>query len=96
MKKYMVVATFEWHDELMQHIPGHRKVIDRLIEKGTIESYTVSMEAQTAWITIIAKDKSAVHRMLRPSPLYAHLTLEIAELMWWDGKPFRLPALVMN
>lgn len=96
MKKYIVIAAFDWNDSLMQHIPGHRAVVDALIEKGSIESYVVSMEVQTAWITVIAKTKAAVRKMLEPSPLYKHFTMEIAELMIWDGQPFRLPALVMN
>ncbi len=96
MKKYLVTATFDWTDSLMAHIPGHRAVVNALIEKGAIESYAVSMEVETAWITMIAKSKADVRRMLEDSPLYPHLELEVAELMIWDGQTFRLPALVMN
>lgn len=96
MKKYIVIATFQWDDSLMEHIPGHRTVINSLIEARSIESYAVSMEVETAWITVIAKDKADVHRMLRASPLYTHWNMEVAELMIWDGQTFRLPALVMN
>ena len=96
MKKYIVIATFDWNDSLMAHIPAHRAVVNSLIEKGAIESYVVSMEVQTTWITMIAKSKAAVHKMLKPSPLCEHFSIEVAELMIWDGQPFRLPALVMN
>jgi hypothetical protein len=97
MKKYIVTATFEWEESLMALIPEHRAVIDALIKAGSIESYAVSMEVQTTWITMNAENKADVHRMLRRSPLHAHWTsIEVSELMIWDGLTFRLPALVMN
>jgi len=96
MKKYMISATFEWHDGLMELIPEHRALINKLIEKGVMESYAVSMEAGTAWIVMLAKSKAHARKMLEASPLTGHMELDIAELMFWDGRAVRLPALVMN
>ena len=80
----------------MQLIPEHRKHINGLIDEHIIEHYVVSMEIQTAWITINAKTKREVKSLLAPSPLYKYWKLEVHELIVWDGQSYRLPAVQLN
>ncbi len=96
MKKYLVTAQFEWNDGMMRLIPAHREVVDDLIADGTIEHYAVSMEIQTVWITLNAKNKRQAKSALNGSPLYKHWKMDAVELMVWDGQLYRLPALQMN
>jgi hypothetical protein len=96
MKKYLITASFVWTEDLMQLIPDHREVINALIDDQVIEHYVVSMEKQTAWITINAKNKREAKALLLPSPLYKHWKMQVNELMVWDGQNYRLPALQLN
>ena len=96
MKKYLLVAKFEWTEDMMQHIPAHREVINALIDEQVIDHYVVSMEIQTAWITMNAKTKREIKAYLSPSPLYQFWKIKIHELMVWDGQNYRLPAVQLN
>lgn len=96
MKKYLLIAKFEWTESMMKLVPAHRTVINKLIDDLVIDHYVVSMEAQTVWITMNAKNKGEAKRHLAGSPLYKKWTIEVSELMVWDGQNYRLPALQMN
>ena len=96
MKKYLVTIEFRWNEETMALIPDHRKYINALIEQQIIEQYAVSMEVQTIWITINAKTKSEVKKILSKSPFYKYWVLEVNELMIWDGQNYRLPVVQLN
>jgi hypothetical protein len=96
MKQYIVTAKFQWSEEIMELIPEHRKYINKLIEDEVIEHYAVSMEAERVWITINAKTKVQVRKILSSSPLYKMWKLDVNELMAWDGQTYRLPAVQLN
>ncbi len=96
MKKYLVTATFNWNEEMMNLIQAHREVVNQLIDEQVIEHYVVSMEIQTVWITMNAKTKREVKSLLAPSPFYKYWKVAVNELMVWDGQTYRLPAVQLN
>jgi len=83
-------------DEFMQLVPEHRSFINDLIEKGVIDHYVVTMESQRVWITINAKGKREVKKILSKSPLFKYWKMEIEELFVIDGQHYRLPAVQLN
>jgi len=96
MSKYQVTIRFEMTDEFMQLVPEHRSFINDLIEKGVIDHYVVTMESQRVWITINAKGKGEVKKILSKSPLFKYWKMEIEELFVIDGQHYRLPAVQLN
>ena len=96
MNKYLVTIQFEWNESTMDLIPEHRKYINMLIEEQVLEHYAVSMEAQKLSITINANSKKEVDQLLSQSPFYQYWTLEIHELIVWDGQNYRLPVMQLN
>ena len=96
LNKYQVTIRFEMDDEFMSFVPPHRVYINSLIEKNTIDYYSVSMETQRSWMIINAEDKKEVEDILKLSPLYKYWTVEIDELFVYDGQTYRLPALQLN
>jgi len=96
MKKYQAIIRFVMDDNFMQLVPPHRTYINFLINKNIIDSYAVSMESQTVWITVNAEDKSEVDKLLSKSPLYKYWTYKIEELFAYDGQLFRLPVVQLN
>jgi hypothetical protein len=96
MKKYQATIQFEISDEFMELVPPHRTYVNYLINKEIVDQYAVSMETQRAWITLNAKDKKEVEKILKKSPLYKFWVVEIDELFLLDGQHYRLPAVQPN
>ena len=80
----------------MTVVPEHREYINQLIDDQVIEHYAVSMETQTVWVTINAKNKNEVKKILGKSPFHKFWKLKVNELIIWDGQNYRLPVVQLN
>ncbi len=96
IKKFQAIIHFTMDEQFMSFVPPHRTYINYLINKGIIDSYAVSMESQTCWITINAESKEAVDQYLVKTPLYKYWTYEIEELFVYDSQHYRLPSVQLN
>lgn len=96
MKKYQAIIHFEMDEQFMNLVPPHRTYINYLINKNIVDSYVVSMESQTVWITINAENKEETDKLLAKSPLYKYWTYDIEELFVYDGQLYRLPTVQLN
>lgn len=94
--KYQVTIHFEMDDAFMGLVPVHRVYINSLIDKGTIDYYSVSMETQRCWMIVNALSKKEVEDYLVKTPLHKYWTTEIDELFVYDSQTYRLPALQLN
>jgi hypothetical protein len=97
MNKYLVTAHFEWNEAAMRSSRSTEYIYQQLIDEQVIEHYAVSMEVQTAWITINAKtraerEEAVVEDALQPK----YWKLEVHELIIWDGQNYRLPVVQLN
>lgn len=96
MKKFQAIISFDMDEEFMTLVPPHRTYINYLLNKGIIETYSVSMETQQSWITINAYTKNEVKDILQKSPLFKYWSFEIVELFLFDSQSNRLPAVQLN
>lgn len=96
ISKFQATIYFKLDDAFMTLVPAHRTYINYLINKGVIDTYTVSMETQRSWIIINAVSKAEVEKYLDKSPLRRYWTIEIDELYVFDGQNYRLPVLQLN
>jgi hypothetical protein len=96
MKKFQAIIHFKMDDQFMTLVPAHRTYINFLMNKGIIDSYAVSMESQTCWITLNIDTKEAADEYLVKTPLYRYWTYTIEELFVYDSQHYRLPALQLN
>lgn len=96
MKKFQAIIHFKMDDQFMTLVPAHRTYINFLMNKGIIDSYAVSMESQTCWITMNTETKEAADQYLVKTPLYKYWTYSIEELFVYDSQHYRLPALQFN
>lgn len=94
--KYQVTIHFEMDDEFMRLVPKHREYINELIDAGTVDYYSVSMETQRCWMILNAHTKIEVENYLDKTPLYKYWTIEVDELFVYDSQTYRLPALQLN
>ncbi len=96
MKKYQSIISFDMDEEFMTLVPAHRTYINFLLNKGIVETYSVSMETQQSWIVINAYSKTEVEDVLKKSPLSKYWSYEIVELFVYDSQSTRLPAVQLN
>nr|WP_294996998.1 hypothetical protein [uncultured Sediminibacterium sp.] len=96
MKKYQAIIKFQLDDEFMTLLPPHRTYVNYLFNKGIIDSYAVSMESQTCWITLNTDSKEETDKILAKSPIYRYWTYHIEELYVYDSQHYRLPAPQLN
>ncbi|MCU0404279.1 MAG: hypothetical protein MUE99_06995 [Chitinophagaceae bacterium] len=96
LSKFQVTISFVMDEGFMPLVPSHRTYINYLINKGIVDSYTVSLESSKSWIIMNAVNKTEVESYLKRSPLFKYWTCEIDELYVFDGQNYRLPALQMN
>ena len=94
--KYQVTIRFEMDDRFMGYVPAHREYINTLLDGGTLDYYSVSMETQRCWMIINAHSKTEVEQYLEKTPLYKYWNIEIDELYVYDSQTYRLPALQLN
>ncbi len=96
MKKFQAIIHFNINDDFMSLVPSHRTYINHLMNKGIIDSYAVSMETQTCWITMNTDNKEAAEKHLFESPLHKYWNFTIEELFVYDSQHYRLPAVQLN
>ncbi|MEY2901682.1 MAG: hypothetical protein RLY89_788 [Bacteroidota bacterium] len=96
MKKFQAIIKFTMDELFMQLVPPHRTYINYLMNKSVIDSYAVSMESQTCWITMNCENKAEADKCLAKSPLYKYWSYEIEELFVYDSQHYRFPALQLN
>ena len=96
MKKFQAIIRFTIDENFMALVPPHRTYINYLINKGIIDSYAVSMESQTCWITFNTENKTEADGFVAKSPLYKYWTYNIEELFVYDSQQYRLPAVQLN
>lgn len=96
MKKFQAIISFTMDEQFLSLVPAHRTYINWLINKGTIDSYAVSMESQTCWVTLNTDTKAEADAIISKSPLYKYWTYQIEELFVYDSREYRLPAVQLN
>jgi len=83
-------------DDFFSLIPKHRAVINDLIERGIVSSYTVDEGRKKVWILFTASNQAEVQAHLKKSPIYKFVDIEIFRLFIADGDIFRLHIVNMN
>ncbi len=96
MQKFQAIIHFFMDDDFMTLIPPHRTYINYLINKNIIDSYAVSMETQTCWITLNIASKKEADAILKKSPINKYWTYTVEELFVYDSQQYRLPSLQLN
>lgn len=83
-------------NDIASRIPAHRTRVDELIQEGVILAYAVSQDRTAGWITLCGESVHDVEEVLQTLPIYRYLEFQIHELMVYDARNLRFPALRMN
>lgn len=98
MNEYMTVIRFSssFNAEFVSLIPRQRTVVDELMQKGIITSYSLSADRSTLWVTLLASSQDAAEKTLRMMPLYHNMQYDIAELMFHNTPTRSVPHFSLN
>ena len=98
MNEYMVVIQFatSFSEEFSALIPRQRAQVNHLMEKGIITSYSLSLDRERLWITLLATSLDAVDKTLRMMPLYKFMRYHVIELMFHNSPLYAKMHLSMN
>jgi hypothetical protein len=95
---YLVHITLPeiFSTKFMALIPKQRSLINQLLEKNVIRSYSLDMERHNVWAFIDAKSEQEVMDILSSFPIIKEVSIHIHELAFYDSAPVGLPELIMN
>lgn len=99
MTTYMVEIELPENqsEEFSQRLPHQRYMVNKLMEKGLIFSYSLSNDGGKLWITTQAANKSQVRNMVSSMPLYDFFVeYMIHELMVSENVQQAMPQPSLN
>jgi hypothetical protein len=77
-------------------IPKQREVVNDLLLKRVILSYSLDMERKNVWAFIAANSEREVMDVLSTFPIIKYIKISIHELAFYDTANLVLPDLIMN
>jgi len=86
----------EMTEEFLMKIPAQRAKVDELMERGTILSYSLSMDRQKLWCVMKAKTELDVLCIIEEFPLIDYMEPTISELMFNNVVSVRVPLFSLN
>jgi DNA-binding MarR family transcriptional regulator len=68
--------------EFYQLIPAQRAIVDRLLRRGIIRSYTLSADRRNLWIIVRAEDEDTMQRVLEKLPLTEFANIHVEDILF--------------
>jgi hypothetical protein len=83
-------------EEFYELIPKQRLLINNLLAKRIVLSYSLDMDRKNLWVFFEAKDSEHLNRILKTFPIIKNVKVKIHELAFYDAAPVLLPDPIMN
>lgn len=98
MNEYMITIRFakSFSEEFVALLPSQRIKVNRLMEKGIVTSYCLSVDRGTLWVTLLATSLETVEKTLRIMPLFKFMHYDVVELMFHNSPVQAQMHLSMN
>ncbi|TAF76809.1 MAG: hypothetical protein EAZ53_03350 [Bacteroidetes bacterium] len=98
MAQYMVSINLpeSIDNNFVSLIPDQRVYVDTLIAKGTILSYSLSVDRTKLWIIFSCQNEKEVAKYLNRFPIAEYLEYEIIELLFHNSPEMVFPAISLN
>lgn len=84
MKCYMVNITLpeEFTPEFLSLIPSQRAYINKLMGRGIVSTYTLSLDRTTLWVTMFGDNIIDIESYLEKFPMKGFMEFEVEEAMF--------------
>ena len=86
------IFTSEFYDL----IPKQRMLINDLLEKRVVLSYSLDMERKNLWVFFEAKNREDLNSVLNLFPIIKNVKVTVHELAFYDTAPLLMPDPIMN
>jgi hypothetical protein len=98
MNQFMVVVKLPEHfdSEFISKIPKQRALVNKLLNKGIIVSYTLSLDRTQLWIMMNGESRSEVSTIIDTFPLREYFRFEIHEVLFHEHAEFTIPQFSLN
>ena len=98
MKEYMVNIGLPGDppEEFVALIPRQRAQVNRLMQKGTITSYSLAYDRSRLWVTMRAESEEDVLKFVATFPLLRWMDIEVEQLMFRNIGAAVMPPVSMN
>jgi hypothetical protein len=77
-------------------IPKQRKLINSLLEKRLVLSYSLDMERKNLWVFFETKGREELNGILNLFPIIKNVKVKVRELAFYDVAPVAMPDPIMN
>ena len=98
MNEYMVTIAFpaDLDEEFISLIPRQRAMVNALMGKGIITSYSLSVDRRTLWVTMMGGSEGNILETMQQMPLFRFMSFEMRELMFHNAPVFLQSAFSLN
>ena len=98
MKQFQITVQLpdEFSEEFISRIPAQRSMVNGLMRKGIILSYSLSMDRSRLWIVMEAESENNVIEILSRFPLIRYMAPEITELLFHNSVYINVPKVSLN
>ncbi|HMV43585.1 MAG TPA: hypothetical protein PK079_16075 [Leptospiraceae bacterium] len=98
MNQYMIDITLPEYlsEEFVSMIPLQRSIVNRLMGRGVINSYSLSMDRGKIWTVVNAETEKDAERTVGSFPLVRFMRYEIHELAFNNNIAQILPRFSLN
>ena len=98
MNNYFIDIDLPFHfdQEFLAKIPEQRAFINKMMNKGFVSSYSLSMDRSKLWVTVKANTESEAAKLFAQFPLYEYMNGAIIPLMFHQGVNVALPQPSLN
>jgi muconolactone delta-isomerase len=98
MAEFMIDITLpeDLEEDFLAKIPAQRTMVNRLMLKGIVTSYSLSMDRGKLWITMDASSKQEIIRQLNAFPLIDYFTYHIYTLVFHNTPVMKVPPFSIN
>ncbi|MCX6290770.1 MAG: hypothetical protein NT126_03300 [Bacteroidetes bacterium] len=98
MKQFMISIklTDEFTEEFISLIPEQRAMVNSLMRKGIITSYSLASDRSKLWVVMEAESEINVIEVLSEFPLIGFMKPEIIELMFHNSIYVNIPKVSLN
>ena len=86
----------EFSAEMMALVPRQRMIVNHLMRKGRLRSYTLSGDRRRLWLVVLANEPTEIDRLISAFPLAPYMTYETQQLMFHNSIGEQLPSISLN
>lgn len=98
MNEYLIEIRLPeiFSGHFMSLIPKQRDMVNRLMLKGIILSYALSLDSRKLWVTMFADSEESVNSNMKDFPVYEYINYAINKLTFHNNVKLGLPQISLN